>query len=96
MKVILKSNFDIPFTVGYVGFSLNGFNAPALMNVVDLAPERSGTVTGVTNGVSAAAGFLVPAVVASATREDPADPAGWRTAFASGKQTCSICDPLIL
>ncbi len=68
-----------------VGFSLNGFNVPAFLNILDVAPAFSGTVTGVTNGFSACAGFLVPAVVAATAGVDPSDVRGWRTAFMTGK-----------
>ena len=68
----------------YSGFSLNGFNVPAFLNILDVAPAFSGTVTGVTNGCSACAGFLVPAVVAATAGVDPSDVTGWRTAFMTG------------
>jgi hypothetical protein len=36
-----------------LGFTLNGFNVPGMMNIVDVAPSYSGTVMGLCNGFSA-------------------------------------------
>ena len=63
---------------------------PALVNILDVAPSLSGTVTGVTNGFSASAGFLVPIMVAATTGDDPGEVFGWRRAFMSGKVDYSL------
>lgn len=64
-----------------IGYSLNGCNVPAMMNVVDIAPAHCGTLMGVCNGFSSFAGFFVPLVTTFFTEEDPSDPANWRKLF---------------
>ena len=65
----------------FPGYSLNGCNVPAMMNVVDIAPAHCGTLMGVCNGFSSFAGFFVPLVTTYFTEEDPSDPANWRKLF---------------
>lgn len=62
-------------------FTLNGFNMPAYMNVVDVAPNFSGTVNGIVNGFGAGTGFVVPLITAAFTSENPSNPLGWRYVF---------------
>ncbi len=66
------------------GFSLNGFNVAAFVNILDVAPEFSGTVMGLANGFSATAGFLVPSVTDALIRGEPSDPGRWRILFLLG------------
>ena len=63
------------------GYSLNGCNVPAMMNVVDIAPSHCGTLMGVCNGFSSFAGFFVPLVTTAFTESDPSDPANWKKLF---------------
>ena len=63
---------------------MKGFNVPAFMNIIDIAPQYSGTVTGIVNGFSAIAGVLVPPLTAMVLDDDPHDPARWRIIFNSG------------
>jgi MFS family permease len=75
------------FSDPFLGFSLNGFNVAAFLNVIDIAPAFSGTVTGITNGFSATSGFLVPIVtsaITSSRADGAADPDGWKMVFATG------------
>jgi len=67
-----------------VAFSLNGFNVPAFLNIVDVAPIMSGTVMGMCNGFSATSGFLVPSFTAFVVGQDPSSAPNWRTVFFSG------------
>ncbi len=59
----------------FPAFTLNGFLVPAWLYVIDVAPSFSGTVSGLTNGISSITGFVVPFVAAAFVAEDPADPA---------------------
>ena len=69
------------FPSHFPGYSLNGCNVPAMMNVVDIAPAHCGTLMGVCNGFSSFAGFFVPLVTTRFTEDDPSDPANWRNLF---------------
>ena len=63
------------------GYSLNGCNVPAMMNLVDIAPSHCGTLMGLCNGFSSFAGFVVPLATTAFTQDDPSDPANWRKLF---------------
>ena len=65
----------------FEGYSLNGCNVPAMMNLVDIAPAHCGTLMGVCNGFSSFAGFFVPLATTYFTEDDPSDPANWRNLF---------------
>ena len=64
-----------------LGYSLNGCNVPAMMNLVDIAPSHCGTLMGLCNGFSSFAGFVVPLATTAFTADDPSDPANWRKLF---------------
>ena len=67
----------------FLAFTFNGCNVPGLMNLLDIAPNFSGTAMGIVNGCSSITGFIVPFVTAMMTSADPHDPTGWRLVFFS-------------
>ena len=64
------------------GYTLNGFITPASMNIVDMAPDLTGTLMGLTN-LSIAA-FIMPIYAEAITSVHPGDPFGWRIIFGTG------------
>ena len=54
------------------------------MNMVDIAPDFSGSIMGVTNGISAISGFVIPFFTTAVVSGDRSDPTLWRYVFLSG------------
>ena len=54
------------------------------MNMVDIAPDFSGSIMGVTNGISAISGFVIPFFTTAVVSGDRSDPTLWRYVFFSG------------
>lgn len=77
----ITTDWGLCIAVMTLAFTLNGFNMPAYMNVVDVAPNFSGTVNGIVNGFGAGTGFVVPLITAAFTSENPSNPLGWRYVF---------------
>eukprot|EP00095_Tigriopus_kingsejongensis_P004809 maker-scaffold182_size278544-snap-gene-1.27 protein:Tk04809 transcript:maker-scaffold182_size278544-snap-gene-1.27-mRNA-1 annotation:"inorganic phosphate cotransporter" len=77
----ITTDWRLCIAVMIIAFTLNGFNMPAFMNVVDVAPNFTGTVAGITNGFGAGTGFVVPLITSAFTSDNPANPLGWRYLF---------------
>lgn len=77
----LTGDFALCVAVMTVGFSLNGFNVPVFLNLVDIAPNFTGSAGGLVQTCGAASGFLVPMLTSRLTSEDPSSPGLWREVF---------------